>query len=125
MVFYFTCSDPRYTIYMGRDKYENEELIKSFNSGRAFLGSGQKFDPQRNTRNNAERDAPGGQTWSSLGPRTWSTGMRDCHFCKDRDCPKADKQHTDISCTYASKEQKDALKKERDDALAENATRAS
>ena len=22
MVFYFTCSDPRYTIYMGRDKYE-------------------------------------------------------------------------------------------------------
>ena len=28
MVFYFTCSDPRYTIYMGRDKYENEELIR-------------------------------------------------------------------------------------------------
>ncbi|KAL1526746.1 hypothetical protein AB1Y20_015442 [Prymnesium parvum] len=28
MVFYFTCSDPRYTIYMGRDKYENEDLIK-------------------------------------------------------------------------------------------------
>ena len=27
MVFYFTCSDPRYTIYMGRDKYENESLI--------------------------------------------------------------------------------------------------
>ena len=27
MVFYFTCSDPRYTIYMGRDKYENEHLI--------------------------------------------------------------------------------------------------
>ena len=28
MVFYFTCSDPRYTIYMGRDKHENEHLIK-------------------------------------------------------------------------------------------------
>ena len=28
MVFYFTCSDPRYIIYMGRDKYENEELIR-------------------------------------------------------------------------------------------------
>lgn len=28
MVFYFTCSDDRYTIYMGRDKYENEDLIK-------------------------------------------------------------------------------------------------
>ena len=28
MVFYFTCSDSRYTIYMGRDKYENEELIR-------------------------------------------------------------------------------------------------
>ncbi|KAL3908353.1 MAG: hypothetical protein SGPRY_009834 [Prymnesium sp.] len=28
MVFYFTCSDERYIIYMGRDKYENEELIK-------------------------------------------------------------------------------------------------
>ena len=28
MVFYFVCSDPRYTIYMGRDKYENEELIR-------------------------------------------------------------------------------------------------
>ena len=28
MVFYFTCSDARYTIYMGRDKYENEHLIK-------------------------------------------------------------------------------------------------
>jgi hypothetical protein len=27
MVFYFTCSDPRYTIYMGRDKFENESLI--------------------------------------------------------------------------------------------------
>jgi hypothetical protein len=27
MVFYFTCSDPKYTIYMGRDKYENEHLI--------------------------------------------------------------------------------------------------
>ena len=28
MVFYFTCSDARYVIYMGRDKYENEELIR-------------------------------------------------------------------------------------------------
>mmetsp|Transcript_21550 Transcript_21550/g.35563 ORF Transcript_21550/g.35563 Transcript_21550/m.35563 type:complete len:505 (-) Transcript_21550:335-1849(-) len=28
MVFYFTCSDPQYSIFMGRDKYENEELIK-------------------------------------------------------------------------------------------------
>jgi len=27
MVFYFTCSDPQYVIYMGRDKYENESLI--------------------------------------------------------------------------------------------------
>lgn len=27
MVFYFTCSDPRYIIYMGRDKFENESLI--------------------------------------------------------------------------------------------------
>ena len=27
MVFFFTCSDPRYVIYMGRDKYENEHLI--------------------------------------------------------------------------------------------------
>ena len=27
MVFYFECSDPRYTIYMGRDKFENEHLI--------------------------------------------------------------------------------------------------
>ena len=27
MVFYFTCSDPRYTMYMGRDKHENEHLI--------------------------------------------------------------------------------------------------
>merc|ERR1712166_918670 len=27
MVFYFTCSDPRYIIYMGRDKMENEHLI--------------------------------------------------------------------------------------------------
>jgi len=28
MVFYFECSNPIYTIYMGRDKYENEELIR-------------------------------------------------------------------------------------------------
>eukprot|EP00921_Rhytidocystis_pertsovi_P012921 GHVQ01020975.1.p1 GENE.GHVQ01020975.1~~GHVQ01020975.1.p1 ORF type:complete len:216 (+),score=38.71 GHVQ01020975.1:230-877(+) len=28
MVFYFTCSDPRYIVYMGKDKYENEGLIK-------------------------------------------------------------------------------------------------
>ena len=27
MVIYFRCSDPRYIIYMGRDKHENEELI--------------------------------------------------------------------------------------------------
>ena len=27
MVFYFECSDPQYTIYMGRDKHENEHLI--------------------------------------------------------------------------------------------------
>ena len=27
MVFYFTCSDDRFTIYMGRDKFENEHLI--------------------------------------------------------------------------------------------------
>ena len=29
MVYYFTCiSDPSIVIYMGKDKYENEELIK-------------------------------------------------------------------------------------------------
>eukprot|EP00741_Cyanophora_paradoxa_P005204 tig00000852_g5044.t1 len=28
MVFYFTTIDPQYTIYMGKDKYENEELIR-------------------------------------------------------------------------------------------------
>lgn len=28
MVFYFTCSDPRYTLYMGKDKEENEVLIQ-------------------------------------------------------------------------------------------------
>eukprot|EP01095_Lingulamoeba_sp_RSL-Kostka_P000147 TRINITY_DN1024_c2_g1_i1.p1 TRINITY_DN1024_c2_g1~~TRINITY_DN1024_c2_g1_i1.p1 ORF type:complete len:216 (-),score=88.14 TRINITY_DN1024_c2_g1_i1:210-857(-) len=27
-MFFFTCSDPDYVIYMGKDKYENEELIK-------------------------------------------------------------------------------------------------
>ncbi|CAE7833084.1 ccdc25 [Symbiodinium microadriaticum] len=27
-VFFFTCSDPRYVVYMGKDKYENEELLK-------------------------------------------------------------------------------------------------
>lgn len=27
MVFYFTCSDPRYVVYMGRDKFENDKLI--------------------------------------------------------------------------------------------------
>jgi len=28
MVFYFTCIDPSYTIYMGKHKEENEDLIK-------------------------------------------------------------------------------------------------
>ena len=28
MVFFFTCVDERYTVYMGKDKYENEELLK-------------------------------------------------------------------------------------------------
>lgn len=28
MVFYFECCDSQYVIYMGKDKYENEELIK-------------------------------------------------------------------------------------------------
>merc|ERR1719163_2354974 len=27
MVFFFTCSDPRYVVYMGRDKFENDQLI--------------------------------------------------------------------------------------------------
>ena len=28
MVFFFNCCDGKYIIYMGKDKYENEELIK-------------------------------------------------------------------------------------------------
>mmetsp|Transcript_18926 Transcript_18926/g.32807 ORF Transcript_18926/g.32807 Transcript_18926/m.32807 type:complete len:208 (-) Transcript_18926:823-1446(-) len=28
MVFFFTICDPSYTVYMGKDKFENEELIK-------------------------------------------------------------------------------------------------
>mmetsp|Transcript_25183 Transcript_25183/g.57125 ORF Transcript_25183/g.57125 Transcript_25183/m.57125 type:complete len:233 (+) Transcript_25183:83-781(+) len=28
MVFFFTCSDPQYVVYMGKDKFENEELLK-------------------------------------------------------------------------------------------------
>lgn len=28
MVYYFTSSDPRYVVYMGKDKHENEHLIK-------------------------------------------------------------------------------------------------
>jgi len=28
MVFFFTCINPEYVIYMGKDKYENEDLIK-------------------------------------------------------------------------------------------------
>eukprot|EP00927_Polykrikos_kofoidii_P085740 TRINITY_DN9403_c0_g1_i3.p1 TRINITY_DN9403_c0_g1~~TRINITY_DN9403_c0_g1_i3.p1 ORF type:complete len:233 (+),score=64.70 TRINITY_DN9403_c0_g1_i3:57-755(+) len=29
MVFFFECSDPQYIVYMGRDKFENDELIKN------------------------------------------------------------------------------------------------
>lgn len=28
MVLFFDCSDPQYTVYMGKDKFENEELLK-------------------------------------------------------------------------------------------------
>lgn len=28
MPFFFKCSDPRYIVYMGKDKFENEELLK-------------------------------------------------------------------------------------------------
>jgi hypothetical protein len=28
MVFFFTTKNPAYVIYMGKDKYENEDLIK-------------------------------------------------------------------------------------------------
>lgn len=28
MVFFFTCKDKRYVVYMGKDKFENEELLK-------------------------------------------------------------------------------------------------
>mmetsp|Transcript_15141 Transcript_15141/g.46633 ORF Transcript_15141/g.46633 Transcript_15141/m.46633 type:complete len:233 (+) Transcript_15141:1-699(+) len=28
MVFFFQCSDPQYVVYMGKDKFENEELLK-------------------------------------------------------------------------------------------------
>lgn len=27
-MFFFECCDPQYVIYMGKDKYENEELLK-------------------------------------------------------------------------------------------------
>jgi len=38
MVYFFTCSDPKYTIYMGEDKFENEELIKfAFPEGMLLL----------------------------------------------------------------------------------------
>ncbi|CAE8635472.1 unnamed protein product, partial [Polarella glacialis] len=28
MVFFFTCSEPKYVVFMGKDKFENEELLK-------------------------------------------------------------------------------------------------
>ena len=39
--------------------------------------------------------------------------MRDCDFCKDRNIPPQAKQHADDKCTFASKEQIDALLKTR------------
>ena len=43
----------------------------------------------------------------------WRDGMRDCDFCKDRNIPPQAKQHADDKCTFASKEQIDALLKAR------------
>ena len=35
--------------------------------------------------------------------------MRDCNFCKDRNIPPRDKQHSDDKCPFASKEQIETL----------------
>lgn len=94
---------------------QNEQAIKAIEEGRAFFVNG-RFDPDRNKRNGGG-GAPGGQTWGAdySGPEKHIDGMRDCHFCKDRQISAADKQHLDLKCSFASKEQKDALKKERSD----------
>jgi len=56
MVFYFTCSDPRFIVYMGKDKFENEKLIEwgwpedlwfhvdSLSSAHVYLRSPQGYD---------------------------------------------------------------------------------
>ena len=92
---------------------QNKQAIKAIEAGRAFFVNG-RFDPDRNKRNGGS-GAPGGQTWGAdySGPEKHIDGMRDCHFCKDRQISAADKQHLDLKCSFASKEQKDALKKER------------
>ena len=93
---------------------QNVTEVATYNSGRAFYSNGQRFDPIRDKQNNNS----GGQTWQKNRPTenngiVWREGMRDCDFCKDRNIPPQAKQHTDANCTFASKEQIDALLKAR------------
>ena len=93
----------------------NLELLKQVKEGRAFLGTTQRFDPQRNQRDPPPKPAAGGQTWSTAsGPSIHTEGMRACLFCTEKGTVDVSKRnHVDLQCPYASKEQKDALTKER------------
>ena len=97
------------------EEESNKELLKQVKEGRAFLGTG--FDPQRNQREPGARP-PGGQTWStnSSGPDKHMPGMRDCTFCTEKGTVDVSKRnHVDLKCPYATKEQIAALTKERAD----------
>ena len=94
------------------EEESNQEILKALRSGRGNALSAQgRFDPQRNTR-----DQPaGGQTWSNAGPTVHTSDMRDCWFCtnKYKDTPMHMRKHVDLDCPNATKQEKDALRKER------------
>ena len=98
------------------EEESNKELLKQVKEGRAFLGAG--FDPQRNQRDAPGTRPPGGQTWSAnaSGPDKHLAGMRDCIFCTEKGTVDVSKRnHVDLKCPHATKEQIAALMKERAD----------
>ena len=96
------------------EEESNLEILKGLRAGRgnAFNAQG-RFDPQRNTRDQPQ--PAGGQTWSNAGPTVHTTDMRDCWFCTNKytNTPAHLRKHIDLECPNATKQEKDALRKER------------
>ena len=102
------------------EEESNLEILKSLKAGGRALNAQGRFDPQRNSRNGGGGGGGGGaaaQTWATngAGPTVHTPDMRNCWFCDNKytNTPQNQRQHVDLDCPNATKQEKDALRKER------------